>query len=218
MFEQYINDTCGKNQDIDLFTSARFLLTQYENIDKCMKLYEIEKVLLPLTIHQNYIKILLNNYDDNTNKYIDIISDAFSTGDIIENYIYGEQNWDLQEVHGYYTCILPSYIMNKNTSKKYVQLDFSSDLNKTSIKNINKKNIINASKCFNKMDIYDYININKIFMFLIMSEHIQKMIDMIKNYHPSMEDIESILKIDKMKTCKIQLTTKQKKELKNILG
>lgn len=217
MFGQYVNNSCEKISDIDLFTSARFLLTQYENIDRCMRLYEIEKVLLPLTIHQNYIKLLLNSYDVNTNHYINTISDAFSTGDIIENYIYGEQNWDLQEVHGYYTCILPSYIMSNNTSKKYMQLDFSSDLNKTSIKNINKKNIINASKCFSKMNVYDYININKILVHLISTEQTQKIINVVKSYHPSLDDIESILKIDKMKTYKIQLTTKQKKELKNIL-
>lgn len=219
LFNQYITNSCAKNIDIDLFMSARSLLTQYQDIDTCMRLYEVEKVLLPLTIHQNYIKILTMNNIKNVHKCVDEISDAFSVGDIIENYIYGEQSWDLQELHGFYTCVVPSHTMNTtHITNKYTQLDFSSDLNKTSIKNINKKNIINASKCFSKMNILDYIYISKIFNHLISIGDIQKMTDMVKDYNINLEHIESILKVDKIKTYKTQLTAKQKKDIRIIFN
>ena len=42
------------------------------------------------------------------------------------------------------------------------KLDFPMDLNRTSIQKINKKNILNANKCLNVMNIHDYIYINQI--------------------------------------------------------
>lgn len=218
IFKQYINHSCEKNGDVDLFTSTRFLLTQYEGIDKCIRLYESEKVLIPLAIHQNYVKLLLECAGPKADEIINNISDMFSTGDVIENYIYGEQNWDLQEIHGYYTCVVPSFILNNSDlHKRYVKLDFSKDLNRTSIKNINKKNIINASKCFEKMDVMDYIYINKILTYLISIGQIETFIDMVRGYQVNIEYIKSIMKIDKIKSHKIQLTAKQKKDIKTML-
>ena len=90
--------------------------------------------------------------------------DFISKGDVIENYIYGDQNWDLQNIHGFYTCVLPSFYICENIKKNndYIPIKFPLDLNRTSIRKINIKNINNANKYMPNMRISDYIYINKL--------------------------------------------------------
>lgn len=205
-----------KDTDVDLFTATDGLLYNYTNINDCLRLYETEKVLLPLMVHHNYAKSVLENYPDNKNRYDTIyqIADSLSTGDVIENYIYGDQNWDMQEIHGFYTCVETSFHLcngSQNPPDK-IDIKFTTDLNKTSIKKINKKNINNTNKCFKDMNIFDYIYVNKIIRKLIDNNKIKECVELFKKYDIELEHIESLLKIDKIKNTKTSLTSKQKKE------
>lgn len=122
----------------DLFKNTKKLLLNYEDINTCIDLFQLQKVHIPLMMHENYYKCVKKA------NYIDII-DNFSFGDILENYIYGEQNWDLMEIYGLISCVIPSYYINKyNNGSKYVELIFATDLNKTTTKS--KKNKIIKKK------------------------------------------------------------------------
>lgn len=222
MINEYCKLSKRKDMDIDLFMATDKLLHDYQGIDDCLRYYEQEKVLSSLMIHQNYIKTVIANRDNNDELYdiCEKVSDALSLGDVIENYIYGEQNWDMQTIHGFYTCSVTSYYLCKDIDE-YIdrpQLDFTGDLNKTSIKKINKKNIGNTNKCFNDMNIMDYIYINKILRSSINDDNIK---ECVKNnfvgYNMKLENIESLLKIDKIKNTKTSLTSKQKKEFSKYL-
>jgi DNA polymerase III delta prime subunit len=56
----FINKSREKNIDIGLFDATSKILNNYLDNDTILKLYESEKVLLPLMIHENYIKKVLN--------------------------------------------------------------------------------------------------------------------------------------------------------------
>lgn len=222
MMEEYCILSKRKDVDIDLYKATEGLLYDYKGIDECLRFFESEKVLLPLMINQNYGKSVIANYnnDNDRHKLIQKISESLSTGDVIENYIYGDQNWDMQEIHGFYTCVAPSYYLCsgiKNEPKR-VSLDFAADLNKTSIKKINKKNINNTDKCFKNMNIFDYIYINKIIRKLISNNKIEECVVLLKDYNIKLEYIESLLKIDKIKDTKTSLTSKQKNEISKYIN
>lgn len=223
--EEYCEMSKKKDTDIDLYRATNGLLYEYKNIDECLRYYETEKVLLPLMVHQNYCKSVIENHPNSDIQYdiVSKVSDALSTGDVIENYIYGDQNWEMQEVHGFFTCVATSYHLNhgdphKETQDKRVQLDFTTDLNKTSIKKINKKNIINTNECFKDMNIFDFIYINKIIRNLIDNNQIEECVNMLKKYDIKLEHIESLLKIDKIKNTKTGLSSKQKRDFIKYLG
>ena len=214
----YIELSKEKDVDVDLFKSTKKILLKYRSIDECLKFYETEKVLLPLMIHENYIKLADNllTSKDKKIKIINDISESLSRGDITENYIYGDQSWDMQEIHGFHTCVKTSFSMssniNKNIDTSYIPMNFTSDLNKTSIKKINKKNINNANKCFQNMNIFDYIYTNKLIKKLIDNNEIEDCVKIFNNYNIKLEHIESLLKIDKITSTKNNLASKQKKE------
>jgi replication factor C subunit 1 len=149
ILENFMDIMKKKDQDFDLYKSTEGMLVDYKDIDTCLELYDTEKVLMPLMIHENYYKFIKK---DEYNKVLDNLS----KGDILENYIYGEQNWDLLEIHGLISCVIPSYYINKySNGKKTVfsqkmvngrmtkvsDLVFATDLNRTSVKKMNKKNI-----------------------------------------------------------------------------
>ena len=180
--------------------------------------YESEKVLLPLMIHQNYLNVLNHKYNDpeDTNKKYEQaqeISELLSNGDVIENYIYGEQIWDLNDVHGYYSCIAPSYLLSYENINDKINISFPTDLNKASIAKINKKNIINADKNFKNKNIQDYIYINLIIRNLLEENRINECASILNKYNIKLANIEILLKVDKIKSSKMNLSSKQKKAL-----
>jgi DNA polymerase III delta prime subunit len=217
MLDEYCLTSKKKDVDFDLFNATELLLHSYTSIDDSIRYYETEKTLLPLMIHQNYIKSILSISDEKkieTYENISNISELLSNGDVIENYIYGEQNWDMYEVHGYYTCVATSYILSKiNPYKESSKLDFPMDLNRTSIQKINRKNIINANKCLNNMNIHDYIYINQIVRKMLLDNKNSECMKLFDGYGIKMEHIESLLKVDKIQSSKTNLAPKQKKEL-----
>lgn len=212
--DEYCKLSKKKDEDFDLFKATDFLLQKYNGIEDSIRYYETEKVLLPLMVHQNYIDIINQKCDNKDLKYklARDISNLLSEGDVIENYIYGDQNWDINEVHGFYTCTAPSYLLG-NLKEAPIKLAFPADLNKASIGKINKKNIINAGKCFKNKNIHDYIYINLIVRNLIAEGRMNECIKLLEGYNVKLTNIESLLKVDKIKSSKTNLTSKQKKEL-----
>lgn len=212
---EYCITSKKKDIDFDLFKATEFLILKYNGIEESLKYYETEKVLLPLMMHQNYITSINSSLDSKKDKFeiADSIATRLSKGDVIENYIYSDQNWDLPEIHGFLTCALPSYELNTYLDDfRSHRLDFPFDLNRFSIKKINKKNIINVSKCLSNMDTEDYLYINQMVKKLIDENRLDECFELFEGYQLKLENIESLLKVDKIQTSKITLTTKQKKE------
>lgn len=212
--QEYIKISKLKDTDIDLYKATNGLLFEYNNINECLRYYETEKVLLPLMMHQNYIKANISE-----NNILKTIAESLSTGDVVENYIYSDQTWDMQEIHGFYTCVIPSFYLNQDnkSNKKQIRLDFAKDLNRTSIKKINKKNINITDRCFKNMNIFDYIYINKIIRKLILDKNIPECVNLLKNYNIELKYLESLLKIDKIEETKTVLTSKQKNEFSALI-
>lgn len=221
MFEEYQKLSKKKDEDYDLYRATNILLQKYNSIEDCIRMYETDKVVLPLMIQQNYLDCIKNK-TSNIEKQFQIatkLSKLLSYGDVVENYIYGEQNWDIIEVHGYYTCVAPSYLLTTELpNEKYLQLGFATDLNKTSISKINKRNIVNANKAFKNKNINDYIYINMIIRYLTSTNRIKECTELLKDYEIGINSIESLMKVDKIKTTKSNLTSKQKKEISQYLG
>lgn len=214
---KFFDNSKIKNIEIGLFDSTIELLNKKNSYDRILKLYRSEKVLLPLMIHENYQnKLKLNSENDLKDVLYKIskISDSISQGDNIETSIYTDQNWYLQNIHGFYTCVNSSFWINKNNDVKCNNVKFSSDLNKTSLKNINKKNINNLLKVINKKSISEILILTKISNFLIKNKREKELIDILKNYNKdiSIKEIELCLKIDKTFDFH-KLSTKEKKNI-----
>lgn len=191
ILDDFMNIMKKKDLDFDLYKATNKLLTSYKDIDTCLELYETEKVLMPLMVHENYHKFIRQN------EYFKIL-DNLSVGDILENYIYGEQNWDLLELHGIISCCIPSYLISKYPSKnKLNTLTFAADLNRTSVKKMNKKNISKTNNSLNK-NCYKNVRNKSIDEFIYMGEIINKLNEN-KKISSNLNYANNIMKINKLR-------------------
>ena len=192
ILDNFMNIMKKKDLDFDLYKATNKILTDYTNIESCLELYETEKVLVPLMIHENYHKYIKQS------EYTKVL-DNLSIGDILENYIYGEQNWDLLELHGIISCCIPSYLIKKySNGKKSGSLVFAADLNRTSVKKMNKKNITKTNNSLNR-NCYKNIRNKSIDEFIYMGEIINKINENSKS-SSNTNYINNIIKINKLKS------------------
>ena len=218
--DQYMNVTQKKDRNIHLYAATEELLYKYENINTCLKYYSMNKSALPLMIHQHYIDNVIRNQNKSIAlKKLSIISDLLSTGDIVDSYIYSSCNWDMQELHGIYTCAITSHEMKPRYKNVYtkIKIGYAMDFNKTSTKHINKKNIHKTDKCFDNMNIMDYLYMSKILNKLIKEDEIKQCVQWMICYDIKIEHIESLLKIDKIKNIKYKLPPKYKKKFEKYI-
>ena len=215
-FENFIQTCKMKDIDYHIFDGAQKLFFGYDNIDNVIRLFETEKTAIPLMIQQHYIDYVGNNIDI-TNK----ISNSLSIGDMLEEYIYENNIYDIRDVQSFFQCVYPSYILtNKLNPKKTDYTKFNGyfkyphDLNKTSIRHINyTKNICPSNKTFKNMDINDYIYVNNITRNILNSNSSNLCNDFFDKYKCSISTFESLLKIDKINGIKYAITTKTKKKI-----
>ena len=93
-------------------------------------------------------------------------------------------------------------------------MKFSSDLNKTSLKNINKKNINNLLKIISNKSIDEIIYLNQMANYLFKTQNEGLLISILQNYKKdiTVKEIELCLKIDKTQDF-LTLSSKEKKIL-----
>lgn len=226
--EEYCSITSQKDVDIDIWNALARLMTTYKNIDECMRIFDGEKTLTPLMMDENYTQYL-NKFMYNDKKALEIanrISESISMGDFMESYMFNSQNWALQDIHGFYTCVVPSYELTHCGIEKLpydvlidreTLCDFANDLNRSSIKQINKKNITNSNMFLKNFSIDDFLKLNTLIQKLISDNKIKECVELFEGYNVKRDNIMSILKIDKI-TDKITMNTSVKNEISNLLN
>lgn len=221
LLNDFLNSSKRKNRDISLFDATKMIINDDLSYVEINKLYEIEKVLLPLMIYENYPSKLLKNKDldleENLYNMIKI-SDSISRGDNIETSIYTDQNWFLQNIHGFFTCVNTNFWISNNVDEKITTVNFSKDLNKTSLKNINKKNINNIKSIIGKKSIQEILMIVKLTNNLYHDNKLKIIVDILKQYKKNLtvKEVELFIKIDKTLDFSL-FTTKEKKEVMKLL-
>lgn len=204
--DDYISFTKTKDTDPGIFDGSKKLLNSFTTIDNAMDAFNKEKVQIPLMIHKNYLNNINVQYPNMTfDDRMDLICDVsyhISESDRVDGYIFSNQIWNSQDIHGFYSCVMPSYLLNKHPNKKANREDlkYLHDLNKTSIKKINYKVIKNA-KCNVKLkryDIFDFLHMSNIIKYFHARGAIEPMCELIKEYKLTIKELEAVIKIDKI--------------------
>ena len=217
---EFFEKSRQKNVDIGLYEATEKILNQYLDYDTILKLYESEKVLLPLMVHEYYVKKITSKSKEPWSKIIYSLvktSDSISRGDNIETSIYTDQNWYLQDIHGFYTCLNTSFWINRSKNNYNLpanKMKFSSDLNKTSLKNINRKNINNLLKIVPNKSIDEILLLNQLCNNLFDELTEEELISILQSYKKdiTIKEIELCLKIDKTREFKT-MSSKDKKRI-----
>lgn len=225
-FEQYRETSKMKDLDPGIYEATKTLLNSYTDIESALNLYSEERATIPLMVHENYPLNIKRQYPkmsvDDQIKTIYDISKSISESDRVDGLIYSNQCWNLQTVHGFYSCVKPSYYINCSPGKlcNKEKYKYTQDYNKTSIKKINNKVIKKAQEhpFLKKVSIYDFLYMASILKTLLEKKDFVQIAELMSPYGLKLKEIESIIKIDKIKKTKVSLTGKQRSTLKELLG
>lgn len=206
-FDEYCQISKTKDQDPGIHQASYYLLNNYLSIEDAIHVYEKERSAIPMLIHENYMPNINEQFPKLTmSEQLDImdkISRSTSYSDMVDGLIYSNQCWSLQPLHGFYSCVYPSYIANslKGSLKKYVKQEYTQDFNRTSIKKINNKAIKAARKNpqMKRYSVEDFMYISAILKELVKRKDFVEIARRMKIYGLKWKEIESIIKIDKIK-------------------
>ncbi len=226
---EYKNISIPKDLELGIYDISKKLFYNYNSYNECMKYYNIDTGLVPLIFHENYLKILNKKSvktratKEKTMKTIKNISEMITIGDTIDNIMHSYQIWDLASAHGCYSTIIPCYYINQYNVREPItdyKYDFTADYNRSSIKSINKINISNAEECFGNKSQKVNLHRTKLLKHYIDNDNIKKCCKTLLKGYPSIKTVHvsSLLKIDKIKNTKSNLSSKEENQFNEYLN
>lgn len=165
------------NYNTELYENVKHILTNTIEIKDIFNYYYLDKILLQLLIHENYKKYIMKNLKnkEDIHKCITLVSNNIMNSDIINEYLYVNHLWNIQDLCAILNCQYTSYIMNNmfvtNEKKQLLKLNYTRILTKNSLLFIKFKHyklILHTIKYkhnFDK-DIIEFINKNLIIYLL----------------------------------------------------
>lgn len=159
------------NYNIELYDNVKKILTNEIKIKDIFNYYYLEKILLPLLIHENYKNYIVKNMKvkKDVKHCIRMVADNLMKGDIINEFIFNNHIWNIQDLFAILNCQHTSYIINKRFNKikltKIIALNYTKILTKNSILFLNfkqYKTILHNIKSIHNFDktFIQYINKN----------------------------------------------------------
>ena len=139
-FMNFFKVICKKDNHLDLYKATKELLYGDITYEEKIKIYNEDKVLLPLMVYQNLPNVLNNNFMKNIDDVINAY-ESISYSDLINTSMYINQNWELQEIYGHFSCVDSINKLNKVNKEKNRKIEYTIDLNKLSQKNVNKNTL-----------------------------------------------------------------------------
>ena len=154
-----------KNKDVNIFKSTFDIINKYSGIDDISRIYNSDKNMIGLIIHENIFDFMknYNNIEKNKISILNKIFQYFALSDYFDKQIFTNCCYSYHELNSVYKCCVPSFLLN--TQKKYNTIKFNyNDLKFTKI-------LSKFSLLYNNYRNKIYINI-KLQNYSIESQHI----------------------------------------------
>ena len=211
-----------KDVDIKIFDMVYNLFNKSINENDIINYYETDKLLLPMMIHENYINSINNRNISNNlkKKYILEDADILIKNDIYQTSNYENQSWDSIDIMAFVYCLKFNEIskMNKLLST-YDKINYTMLLNNVSNYHKNKKMINTLCTKMNiNMSFEDLNFLSEIIVYHLFHKNGNRdeLINIMNKYNISIENIDLLLKINKLNNTEIKkkYTSKIKNEIK----
>lgn len=223
ILNEFLDDNVENNIKNDIYEANGKILKSYNGVEETLEVFNHESTFNPLVMEECYIQKLEayeSKYADIFMKNKDIVkrlTKSFTYSNLYDNFIFNSQRWDLTKIYGYFSCVLPSYLLSKLEVEYSPFVSFPSDINRTSIQKINTKQILLIYDKINIMNIGYYIHIGEYVKYLITEclQHkkdeqywslLSKLNNFMKYYKLKTTDVAKIMKINKLDTNQITFT------------
>lgn len=202
---EYYDFFCKKNLDLTYYQVTDRILNKTYSVDETLKMFEIDKNLLPMMIHENYLKFInaqCTNFQNKVNNCKNSI-DSIIVGDMIEKMMYNTQCWYLRPLHGLSACYVPSYYSNLHNKISPGKSQYTNTLIKFSSQRANIKNIKNLNAIVSQGQLYrtdDIHLMSDVILFNLLDPKGDRKlgIEYLISYNLSVNDLEKLIKTNKL--------------------
>lgn len=223
---EYYDIITKKILDLNSFDVTNKIFLRQTGVEDILKLYDTDKSLLPMMIHENYINVINSQNTELTHKMMNCHSciDSIVNGDIIEKVMYNTQSWYLQPIHGLCSCYIPSYYANIYPKLNHSGFKWTTALGRFSLQRATIKNINLIASVLNTGHSYtvdDIQLLSQLILYNLLDSKGNPQIgaEYMKNYNLTMKDIKKLIKVDKLSDKYKKLyTAKQKTVLTRLFG
>lgn len=211
----------GKYIDYNIYQNAENLF-MCNDLKESIRIYESDKSLLPMMVHENYSDLVSKKYHDKQHQLsasMKIINSIIQ-GDLIDKVMYNTQSWHYYRVHSLNSCYLPVYYSWFLDTKP--EIKFTTTLGKHSLQSSNKKKFlmvlsnIGNGRCYSTNDLYYLGNIIR-YHALNKNGDIEEIKKIMKTYNLSFDIIDRIIRFSKLGETGTIYTGKVKTTLKTAL-
>lgn len=198
------NIVSSKNIKKNLFTNIHNILHKYYDIEYTLKIYNDDRSLVPMMIHENYINYINLKKCSKYQKLITInnVINYISNSDNLDYLIHNYQLWYLQKYNGISYSCQTSYEINKfqtySGGNNYL-VEFTHLLSKSALQYYNYQNNIYLKNIFS-IDNNNIINIVIYILQYIFDNNIEYGISYIKLLNNDIDTIYKFVKLSKIFT------------------
>lgn len=186
------------NVESELYNNVLSIFKDNIHHSKIEDVFIMEKILLPLMIHENYKEYINKNVKKiNRSKCINECSKFLMECDIINEYIFNNHVWDIQKIYAQILCNISKIIAKYAKSKDDIKLKYTKILTKNSMRymfNKQYKNLLENVKYIHNFDktYMEYKNKNLVNQLLTDKKNGY---EQMKKYGLNKKDIMGIIKI-----------------------
>lgn len=217
-----------KNKDSGIIEIINKIFNNKIEINDSIEYFENENYLMSNLVFENYLKFIYSSKSNNKTKLIlaNNIINNLTKGDIIYNYIFKNHDWSICYLSGLFNLSYTNYYINQRNknNNEYIKIEYGPLFNKISIRNQNYKLLNNVK---NKLNIKfdnnnkNLISFSKLINHYVIKEDIENLNKIIDNYQINFDDIDEIIKLNKLDNYDSKITFKKisaklKKNLKKI--
>jgi hypothetical protein len=222
----YYDIVSKKSLDLNSFDMTNRIFQRQTSAEEILKLYDADKSLLPMMVHENYLTVIGSQNTTPQQKLANCQAclDSIINGDIIEKVMYNTQSWYLQPIHGLCSCYIPSYYSNVYSKLNHQRAQWTTTLGRFSLQRANMKNInllISLLNTGHSYSVDDVQLLSQLILFNLLDPHgnPQVGVEYLKNYNLTIKDLEKLIKVDKLSDKYKKLyTSRQKTQLMRLYG
>lgn len=204
--------------ELNNFDIVKRIFNQHLSPSEINTIYDGNKSILPMLVHENYLNIIDAQTTTFANKLNAICKtiDSISIGDNIDKMIYNSQGWHLQTIHGICSCYIPNYYANIHSRPVTNRVQWTTALHHFSAQKATYKRVLSISNTIYNGRIYDINDIyvlSNLIMYNLLDPNgdFNAAIKLIAKYNITLYYLNKLVKIDqisdkykKLYTSKIQ--------------
>lgn len=223
-YEEYMTISREKDHDPGIFRDTEILFGSWVGIEQGQVIYDHNRHTNPLMVHENFPVYVSSAYPRiGRLEQVEMmlrVSESISRSDKVDALKYARQCWAYKTIHGFYSCTLPSYELNRRPGKQPVQRTpiYTQDFNKSCIIKIIQGVIrgVSVNPLLKLFTIDDLLTASSLFKIAADQNRYDILHELTVRHGLTVKQIQSVVRIDKIRQSQVTIGSSQMAAIRSL--